>query len=329
MSIAIPRRMEIPAFSGGHTNATLLAGSASRSLAEAVERELGRRFAAAMIERFPDGEVMVCLDVPVRGHEVILLAATAPPVNEHLVELLALADACRRADAARIVSIIPYFGYARSDRRDGRRTPIMASLIAELAQQVGIDHVVTLDIHTPALEGFFRIPVDNLTAVPVLTNALGSHVRSDAVIVAPDFGAIHLANRYATKLGLPVAVCHKRRLGGAEVSVGRITGDVSGCRCIIVDDMISTGGTIVESVRVLNDAGALPDHVVAATHAVLVPGALEKLADAGVRALFVSDSIEPRAESGARLTPSVVSVAPLIATAIARLLEGGSLRELA
>jgi ribose-phosphate pyrophosphokinase len=329
MSAAMPLRMEIPALSSAPTNATLLAGSASRLLAGAVERELGRRFAAATIERFPDGEVMVCLDEPVRGHEVILLAATAPPVNDHLVELLALTDACRRADAARIVCVLPYFGYARSDRRDGRRTPIMASLVAELAQHAGIDHVVTLDIHTPAVEGFFRIPVDNLTAVPVLAGALASHADSGATIVAPDLGAIRIANRYATILGLPVAVCHKRRLGGAEVSVGRITGDVSGCRCIIVDDMISTGGTIVESVRVLNEAGALPDHVVAATHAVLVPSALEKMADAGVRALFATDSIEPRTGVTSRLTPSVVSVAPLLATAIARLLDGGSLRQLA
>jgi ribose-phosphate pyrophosphokinase len=149
------------------------------------------------------------------------------------------------------------------------------------------------------------------------------------VIVAPDLGALRLANRYATSLRLPVAVCHKRRLGGAEVSVGRITGDVAGRRCIIIDDMISTGGTIVESVRALNEAGALQEHIVAATHAVLVPGALDKIADAGVRALFVTDSIEPRTDVAARLEPVIVSVAPLLATAIHRLLDDGSLRELA
>jgi ribose-phosphate pyrophosphokinase len=276
--------------------------------------------------------VSVRLDDPVRGQEVILLAATAPPVNDHLVELLALADACRRADATRIVALIPYFGYARSDRRDGRRTPIMASLVAELAERAGIDHVVTVDVHTPAVEGFFRIPVDNLTAVPALAAALAqrsANAAGNAVIVAPDLGAVRLANRYATKLDLPVAVCHKRRLGGAEVSVARITGDVAGRRCIIIDDMISTGGTIVEAVRALNEAGALPEHIVAATHAVLVPGALDKIADAGVRALFVTDSIELPVSKAARLMPTVVSVAPLITTAIRRLLDGGSLRELA
>lgn len=316
----------------GTSEATLLAGSASHSIAALVEHELGRRFAAATIERFPDGEVSVRLEEPVRGEEVILLAATAPPVNDHLVELLALADACRRADAARIVAVVPYFGYARSDRRDGRRTPIMARLVAELAERAGIDHVVTVDVHTPALEGFFRIPVDNLTAVPALAGALAERLANaggNAVIVAPDLGAVRLANRYATKLELPVAVCHKRRLGGSEVSVSRITGDVAGRRCIIVDDMISTGGTIVESVRALNEAGAIPEHIVAATHAVLVPGALDKIGNAGVRELLVTNSIEPRGEPTARLQPTIVSIAPLLATAIRRLLDGGSLRELA
>jgi ribose-phosphate pyrophosphokinase len=308
--------------------ATLLAGSASRTLAASVDRELGHRFAVSTIERFPDGEVFVCLDEPVRGKDVILLAATAPPVNDHLVELLALADACRRADASRIVAVVPYFGYARADRRDGRRTPIMASLVAELVERAGVDHVVTVDVHTPAVEGFFRIPVDNLTAVPVLASALHSRIATNAVIVAPDLGAVRLANRYATKLDLPVAVCHKRRLGGSEVTVNRITGDVAGRPCIIIDDMISTGGTIVESVRALNEAGALPDHTVAATHAVLVPGALDKMAAAGVRRLLVTDSIEPH-DAASSLSPEVVTIASLIATAIRRLLDGGSLRELA
>lgn len=311
----------------GETRVALIAGSASRRLAALVEREGGLRFAAATAERFPDGEVSVRLEEPVRGREVILLAATAPPVNDHLVELLALADACRRADASRVVAIVPYFGYARSDRRDGRRTPIMASLVAELVERAGIDHVVTVDVHTPAVEGFFRIPVDDLTAVPVLASALRDHVDETAVIVAPDLGAVRLANRYAVQLDLPVAVCHKRRLGGREVSVGRITGDVAGRRCIIVDDMISTGATIVESMRALNEAGARQDHVVAATHAVLVPGALDTLARGGVEHLLVTDTIESRS-LGAPMQPTIISVAPPIAKAIRRLMEGGSLREI-
>jgi ribose-phosphate pyrophosphokinase len=313
---------------GDEVTATLFAGSASRQLAAAVSRKTGLRFGACVIERFPDGEVSVRLDAPVRGREVILLAATAPPVNDHLVELLAIADACRRADAARIVALMPYFGYARSDRRDGRRTPIMTSLVAELAERAGIDHVVTVDVHTPAVEGFFRIPVDNLTAIPLVAAELRTRIPGDAVIVAPDLGAVRLANRYATALELPVAICHKRRIGGSEVNVGRVTGDVAGRRCIIVDDMISTGGTIVESVRALDEAGAQPNAIVAATHAVLVTDALEKIAGAGVRELLVTDSIEPREDPTAPLKPFVVSITPLVATAMRRLLDGGSLREL-
>ena len=315
-----------------HRAPVLIAGSASRHLTGAIERDVRRRFAAATIERFPDGEVSIRLDAPVRGEDVIVLAATGPPVNDHLVELLALADACRRADATRIVAIVPYFGYARSDRRDGRRTPIMASLVAELAERAGIDHVVTVDVHAPAIEGFFRIPVDNLTAVSALAHAIAERTAgptTPTVIVAPDLGAVRLANRFATILDLPVAVCHKRRLSGAEVSITRITGDVAGRRCVIIDDMISTGGTIAESVRALADAGARPEPVVAATHAVLAPGALEKIAGTGVRELLVTDSIEPRSLVSAPLLPTIVSIAPLLATAFRRLLDGGSLRELA
>jgi len=309
--------------------AALLAGSANPRLANRVERALAIRLAACTTERFPDGEVFVRIDESVRGLEVVLLQPTSPPVNDHLIELLAMADACRRAAAARIVAVIPYFGYARSDRRDGRRTPIMGSLLADLMERAGIGHVITLDLHTPAVEGFFRIAVDNLTAVPVLADTLRARVPSDAVIVSPDLGASHLADRYATILGLPVAICHKHRISGNHVSISRVTGDVAGRPCVVIDDMITTGGTIVECVRTLRAANAMPDITVAATHAVLVPGALRRIASAGVRKLIVSDSVGVTGEPVKELRPIVVSVAPLIATAIRRLLDGGSLRELA
>ena len=311
-------------------SAVVLAGSANPPLAQGVERALAIQLAACTTERFPDGEVMVRIDESVRGLEVVLLQPTSPPVNDHLIELLAMTDACRRAAAARIVAVIPYFGYARSDRRDGRRMPIMGSLLADLMERAGINHVITLDVHTPAVEGFFRVPVDNLTAVPVLADALRPRVPANAVIVSPDVGATRLANRYATLLGLPVAICHKHRTSGTEVSVTRIIGDVSGRPCVIVDDMITTGGTVAECLRALRQAGAAANAIVAATHAVLVPGALTKLAAAGVQELIVTDSIAlaPAADLNT-LRTAVVSVAPLIATAIRRLLAGGSLRELA
>src|SRR5215831_4487190 len=306
----------------------LLVGSASCHLAVAVENETGLRRGASKSERFPDGEISVQLDEPVRGHEAILLAATSPPVNDHLVEMLAMADACRRADASRIVAVIPYFGYARSDRRDGHRTPIMTRLVAELTEIAGIDHVITIDAHTPALEGFFRVPVDNLTAVPLLASALQREPPLDVVIVAPDLGAVRLANRYATLLDLPVAVCHKQRFGGSEVRVARVTGGVSGRRCIIVDDMITTGATIVESVRAIAEAGALAHPTVSATHGVLAPGSLERLEAAGIEEVFVTDTVAPPARPDGRLVPHVISAASLISTAVHRLLGGGSLRDL-
>jgi ribose-phosphate pyrophosphokinase len=306
----------------------IIAGSANPPLARAIEGEMGIRMAACTTERFPDGEVMARIDQSVRGLEVVLLQPTSPPVNDHLAELLALADACRRGAAERIVAVIPYFGYARSDRREGRRTAIMGRLVADAIERAGIAHVVVLDAHTPALEGFFRIPVDNLTAVPVLANALRPRIATGWVIVSPDLGATRLANHYATLLGLPVAICHKQRTSGTDVQVKRIIGDVAGRDCVIIDDMITTGATIAESVRALREAGAASSILVAATHAVLVPGALQKLAAAGVKELIVSDSIPAKPGDAAEPKITLVSVAPLVAMTMERLLAGVSLREL-
>ena len=308
---------------------TLLAGSASHALAEGVERALGTPFGACTTERFPDGEVMVRLDESVRGHEVVLLQATSYPVNDHLVELLALTDACRRAAASRIVALIPYFGYARSDRRDGRRAPITARLVATMLETAGVNHVLTVDAHTPALEGFFSIPMDNISAASVLAEAVRPELQQETVIVSPDLGAVKLANRYAVALGTSVAVCHKQRSGPETVSVSRITGDVSGRRCVIVDDMIATGSTIVEAARALRDAGANHEIAVIATHGVFVSGSLAKLMAAGVRRIWVTDTIPVTPTATKKMSMEVVSIAPLLATALQRVLQGGSVRDLA
>ncbi len=308
---------------------TLFGGSASRALAGRVAEGLGMRLGACLIDRFPDGEVHAQLEQSVRGHEVFLLQATSPPVNDHLLELLALADACRRAAAARIVALVPYFGYARSDRRNGRRTPIMAGLTAGLMQFAGIDEIIAVDLHTSAIEGFFHVPVDDLTAVSLLADAARERVAPNTIVIAPDLGALHRANRCAERLSLSVAVCHKRRTSSSDVSVTRITGEVRGRSCLIVDDMITTGGTVAAAARALRDAGAQPDPLAMATHPVLAAGAIARLADGGVRELIVTDSIPlpPRAPGDVQI--SIVSLAPLIAAAVRRLWEGGSLRELA
>jgi ribose-phosphate pyrophosphokinase len=302
----------------------LFTGSANPALAGAVARALGRTLGACTVARHPDGEVSVVLDQPVRRRDVYLLQSTAPPVNDHLVELLALADACRRAAAARITAVVPYFGYSRADKRHGRREPITASMVADLFQAVGIAHVVTVDPHTPQLEGFFRIPVDSLTALPLLCEALRSRLPVDAVVVSPDAGRVRMATEYAARLDRPLIVLHKRRRSGTETAVTHLVGDVRGRACLVIDDMISTGGTMAETIDALLEAGARPEIIVAATHGLLLPGARDKLSQAAVREIVVTDTVEAEA----RPPITVVSVAPLLAGAIQRFLVDGSLSDL-
>ena len=294
----------------------LFAGPANPDLAHAVAAELGTALSPCDFTHFPDGEVSVRVGVSVRGRHVLVLQPTSTPVNDHLMALLAFADACRRAAAASITAVVPYFGYARSDRRQGLRVPVSASMVAELIEAVGIDHVVTLDVHSPQMEGFFRIPVDNLSAAPVLSDALEAHAHAEAVVVAPDLGATKLATEYGRRLNLPVAVVHKLRRSATEVTSAGITGDVRGKRCIIVDDMITTGGTIESAILALRSAGATEEITVAATHGVLTAAAWDRLDCAGVRQLYLTDSV---AVSPWRLPVThIVTVAPIIAAAIAQ-----------
>jgi ribose-phosphate pyrophosphokinase len=295
---------------------TLLAGTANRPLAEAVARELGVEPGGCEVRRFPDGELTVRLTESVRRREVFVVQPTSPPVNDHLVELLAFADACRRSAAARIVAVVPYYGYARSDKRHGRREPITASLVAHVLEAAGVDQVLTMDLHTTQIEGFFRIPVDSLSAVPVLCSALREELPSGAVVVSPDAGRVALATEYAEALDVPLVVLHKRRESGTETRVTHIVGDVRDRACIVVDDMISTGGTIVESVTALCRAGARPRFTVAATHGLLLKDARARMAEAGVERVVVTDTVRVDAagEPGLR----VVSVASVLACAIRR-----------
>jgi len=304
---------------------TILAGTANPPLAAAIARELGLPVGACAIDRFPDGEVMVQLREPVRRKEVILVQPTSPPVNDHLVELLAMADACRRAAAASITAIVPYFGYGRADKRHGRREPITGRVVADLLQVVGISHVVTVDLHTPQIEGFFHIPVDSLTAVPILCKELEARMSPDLVIVSTDVGRVQMAGRYAQCLGAPVIILHKLRGSGGQTEVTDIVGDVSCRSCLIVDDIISTGGTLAASIRALLRAGARPDMMVAATHGLLLPGAREKLDHPAVRDVFVTDTVRVANQDWPGL--HVISIAPLIARALERFLADGSLED--
>ena len=307
---------------------SVFAGTANPELTTAIAEELGVALSPCTVERFPDGELSVHLDESVRGNEVFIVQPTSPPVNDNLVELLVFADACRRAAADRVTAVVPYFGYARSDKRQGLRRPITASAVADWMRSAGIGHLLTVDVHTPQLEGFFRIPVDDLTAVPLLSRSLRPEITGDAVVVTPDVGGVRRATEYATRLGLPVAVCHKRRASATEVTVTDITGDVRDRACVIVDDMITTGGTIAEVTDIMarDLVCARPDITVAATHGVFVEGAHARLTEAGVHRVFVTDTVAIAERDWPPL--QVVSAAPLIAAAMRRVIANGSLADL-
>jgi ribose-phosphate pyrophosphokinase len=291
-------------------------GNASRTLGRAVVRGLGTRAAAARSELFPDGEVNVEILDSVREKDVFIVQSTSPPVNDHVMELLAFADACRRASAARIFAVIPYFGYARSDKRMGGRQPIGARLVADLLQTAGVDHVITVDLHASQIEGFFRVPVDSISAVPVLCDAVRRVLPAGTVVVSPDAGRLKVAMQYAQGLNTSVVLLHKTRATGSETHVTHLVGDVRGRPCLIVDDMISTGGTIADSVDKLLEAGALPGVFVAATHGLLLKGARAKLGIDGIADLFITDTVEQPPDIWPRV--HVVSVATCLAEVIRR-----------
>jgi ribose-phosphate pyrophosphokinase len=307
-------------------NFILFSGTANPGLAKAIAQELDVPLGASVTEQFPDGELVVRLLESVRQKAVFIVQSTSPPVNDRLVELMAFADACRRAAAERITAIVPYFGYARADKRHGRREPITASMVAEVLEAVGIDLVVTLDLHAPQIEGFFHIPVDSLTAVPTLCEALRDRLPRDVVVVSPDTGRVQMATQYAQRLGSSVIVLHKQRKSGTETEVTRIVGDVRDRACLIVDDMISTGGTLARSIEALLSAGARPDITIAATHGLFVAGARAKLSHESVRAIFVTDTVATQEMDWPQL--QVVSIASLIATAIQRFKANESIGDL-
>ena len=299
-----------------HEAFAIIVGAGNAALGDAVARELGVTRGRCEIGRFPDGEVAVSLDEPVRGREVFILQPTSPPVNENLVQLVALVDACRRSSAARVTAIVPYFGYARSDKRHHGREPIMASAVARLLHGAGVDHLVTVDLHTAQIEGFFHIPVDSLSAVPVLCAALRDTLPAGTVVISPDEGRVKTATAYARLLGATVGLLHKERISGAETRVMHVVGDVRDKACLIIDDMISTGATIASAIDALLAAGARAEIFVSATHGLLLRGAREKLNRPAVREIFVTDTIEIT-QTWPRLR--VVSIASLLADTIRRI----------
>jgi len=270
----------------------IFAGRASRGLAESVCRYLDLPLGQGHTDMFPDGEILVKIEEDVRGRDCFVMQSTYHPVNAHLMELLIYIDCLRRASANRITAVIPYFGYARQDRKDEGRTPITAKLVANLITAAGADRVLALDLHAPQIQGFFDIPVDHLHASPVIIRHI-EEIRDQhdpLVLVSPDVGNVKTANFYAGMLGGDFAIIDKRRKSGTEVESTNIIGDVKGRSVLMIDDMISTAGTICEAAKLVMDKGA-KDVLAACTHPVLVGLAMERLAESPISQVIVTDTI--------------------------------------
>jgi ribose-phosphate pyrophosphokinase len=294
----------------------IFVGSANQQLGHDACALLHERPGAYTCRRFPDGEMQIELEESVHGRHVVIVQSTSPPVEQHLMELLLLADSCRRAGANRITACVPYFGYARQDRRT-RASSLGARVAARMLSTAGFDRLLIIDAHTPAIEGFFEIPIDHLTAVPLLAEAAAVGKEAFSMVVAPDLGAVRLAREYARVLKAPVAVVHKVRVNGGEVEAQGLIGDVRDRRVLIVDDMLSTGGTIEAAVGALHAAGVAEPISLAVSHALLVGHARDVLARLPLDRVLAADTVTLNGSPPPHF--EIVSVAPLIATAIERL----------
>ncbi len=293
----------------------VLTGTANPELAAGIAEELGQPLCDVTVKRFADGEIFVRIDENVRGRDVFVIQPTNPPA-ENMLELLLLIDAAKRASAARVTAVVPYFGYARQDRKDQPRVSIAAKLMANLIVAAGADRLITVDLHQHQLQGFFDIPVDHLYAAPAFMEHFRTRELKDVVVVATDVGAAKMARGYAKRLGAGLAIIDKRRPGPNEAEVLNVVGEVRGRRCVIPDDMVDTAGTMVNAIRALRERGATEVYVIA-THALLSGPAVDRLREADVMEVAVTDTVAIPAEKRESLPNlAVVSVANLLARAI-------------
>ncbi len=296
------------------TEIKLFAGNSNRQLAEAIAKELNMELSIAEVGKFSDGEISVHIGETVRGRDVFVIQSTDQPVNDNLMELLIMIDALRRASAGRITAVIPYFGYARQDRKAKPRDPITAKLVADLLQTAGADRILTMDLHALQIQGFFDIPVDHLIGGPLLYKHFTSLVDDDFVVVSPDVGSVSRARNVASKLGCSMAIIDKRRPKANQMEVMNIIGDIKGKKCLMVDDMIDTAGTIVQGAEALYKNGAKEIYA-CCTHAVFSGPAIERIKNSHITKLVVLDTIAlPEEKKLDKI--EVVSVAKLFALAI-------------
>jgi ribose-phosphate pyrophosphokinase len=305
---------------GGHEppRIKLVDGNSNQPLAEAIGAILKVPLARGVVKRFADMEVFVELQENMRGEDAYVIQSTSFPANDNLMELLIHVDALKRSMARRNTAVMPYFGYARQDRRPGPRTPISAKLVANLIERAGVDRVMTVDLHAGQIQGFFDIPTDNLFAAPVMTrDILERHDVSNLMVVSPDVGGVVRARALAKRFNVPIAICDKRRERPGESEVMNVIGDVKGKCCLLVDDIVDSGGTLINAANALLAAGAL-EVVAYLTHGVLSGGAVSKITNSKIKALTITDTIQPTEAVKAAVNMRVLSLAPLLAEAIGR-----------
>ncbi|GDX80838.1 ribose-phosphate pyrophosphokinase [Deltaproteobacteria bacterium] len=294
----------------------LFAGNANPVLARSIAEHLGCPMGAARVTRFSDGEIQVEIEENVRGRDVYLLQPTSRPANDHIMELLIMADACKRASAGRVTAVVPYYGYSRQDRKVAPRAPISAKLVADLIQKSGIDRMVTMDLHAGQIQGFFDIPVDNLYGGPTLSEHIRRNIDvSNCVVVSPDAGGVERARGFAKRIGATIAIIDKRRTGPNKAEVLHLIGDVRDRTAIIVDDMIDTAGTMQKAAAAVQENGATSVYAVA-THAVLSGPAVERINESVLKMIFVTDTIVLTPEAAACPKIKTVPVGPVLAEAI-------------
>lgn len=309
-------------------NLVIFGGTASTSLTRKICDYLKMPQGKLTLSRFPDGETLVKIEEDVRGKDCFIVQSTCPPVNDNLMELLICIDCLRRASAKRITAVIPYYGYARQDRKSEGRTPITAKLVANMLTTAGVNRVVTMNLHADQIQGFFDIPVDHLTAAPVLAKHFIARNDKNSVLVSPDVGNVKLGNDFATRIGTDQAVIDKRRISGDSTIAVNIIGDVKGKTVLMFDDMITTAGTICEAAKLVRKHGA-KDVYVGATHGVFAGPAVERISQANLNEVVVTDTVEISTRIGERLKNlTVLSVSELVGEAIRRIHEHKSISEL-
>jgi ribose-phosphate pyrophosphokinase len=311
-----------------HDRIRIFSGNSNRTLAEKICENLSLSLGKAKVRTFSDGEIMVEIEENVRGRDIYIIQSTCAPTNNNLMELLIMMDALRRASAATITAVIPYYGYARQDRKAAPRTPITSKLVADLITTAGADRVVTIDLHAGQIQGFFNIPVDNLYAAPVMLEHLRNKFKSDEIVmVSPDAGGTERARAFAKRLGCTLAVIDKRRTGPNVAEVMHLIGDVKDKTAIILDDMIDTAGTLTQAAGALKRYGAKGIYA-CATHGVLSGPAIDRINDSAIEEVLIADTI-PLPDNGKNLDKiKVVTVSELLAEAIRRIHEDESVSSL-